>query len=106
MISEMGDESGIRVTSALVRSDTMTKAPFARIAVRISATGDVEGLADYLRSIESAEQLLAVRELSVAQSEPGAPDSRAESLHFEMLVEGLVRLDPPRTSAIAMLVKK
>jgi hypothetical protein len=93
VIGDLGEESGVRITSAAVRADSATKATFTRIAVRISATGDVEGLADYLSSLESSEQLLAVRELSVAQTDPGAPDSRVESLHFEMLVEGLVRIE-------------
>lgn len=93
LISDYGAESGVRVTSAAVRPDSSRKTAFTRIAVRVSATGDVEGLADYLRSIESSEQLLAVRELSVAQAEPSAPDSRAEALRFEFLVEGLVRIE-------------
>lgn len=106
LMSDMGDESGIRVTSASVRPDSMAKAAFTRVAVRISATGDVEGLADYLRSIESSEQLLAVRELSVAQTDPAAPDSRAEALRFEVLVEGLVRIEPLHGSAPSIPVKK
>ena len=93
-ISDLGDESGVRVGSASVKPDTIVRSTFARVAVRISATGDAEGLAEYLRAIESSPQLLAVRELSVSQSDPGAPDSRAEALHFELLVEGLVRVIP------------
>lgn len=94
LVSNLASESGVRVTSASVRPDSATKAAFTRIAVRISATGDVEGLSEYLGSIESSEQLLAVRELSVAQADPAAPDSRPEALRFEILVEGLVRIDP------------
>lgn len=93
LIGDLGDESGVRVTSASVRADSSTTSAFTRVAVRIAATGDVEGLADYLRSIESSERLLAVRELSVAQTDPGAPDSRIESLRFEVLVEALVQID-------------
>ena len=92
MLSDLGDASAIRVTSISVRPDAATKAAFTRIAVRVSATGDVEGLADYLRGIESSAQMLAVRELSVAQTDPTAPDSRAESLRFEILVEALARI--------------
>lgn len=93
LVSDLGDDCGIHVTSASVRPDSIKKTAFTRIAVRISATGDVEGLSDYLRSIESADHLLAVRELSVSQTEPSAPDSRAEALRFEVLVEGLVRIE-------------
>lgn len=92
MMSDLGDESAIRVTSISVRPDTAAKAAFTRIAVRVSATGDVEGVTDYLRGVESSGQMLAVRELSVAQSDPTAPDSRAESLRFELLVEALARI--------------
>lgn len=99
MMSDLGDESAIRVTSISVRPDTVTKAAFTRIAVRVSATGDVEGLADYLRSVESSGQMLAVRELSVAQTDPTAPDSRAELLRFELLVEALARIAPTERAA-------
>jgi hypothetical protein len=103
LVGDLGGESGIRITSTTVRADSATKAAFTRITVRVSATGDVEGLADYLSSIESSEQLLAVRELSVAQSDPAAPDSRAEALHFELLIEALVRIDRGETpSSLAM----
>ncbi|MEP6733825.1 MAG: type II secretion system protein GspM [bacterium] len=92
LVSDLAAESGVKVTSASVRPDSATRSPFVRLGVRVSATGDAEGLSDYLSSIESSRQLLAVRELSVAQTDPAAPDSRAEALHFELLVEGLVRI--------------
>ena len=93
LISDLAAENGIRVTSVSVRPDSAARTAFTRIAARMSATGDTEGLSNYLAAIESSEQLLAVRELSISQTDPAAPDSRAEVLRFEVLVEGLVRID-------------
>ena len=101
LMSDLGDESAIRVTSISVRPDTATHTAFMRIAVRVSATGDVEGLTDYILGIESSGQMLAVRELSVAQADPTAPDSRAESLRFELVVEALARIEPTEPTAPA-----
>ncbi|HEX9485266.1 MAG TPA: type II secretion system protein GspM [Gemmatimonadaceae bacterium] len=103
LVSDVGNESGIRITSATVRPDSATKAAFARIAVRISATGDIQGLADFLSGIETSDELLAVRELSVAQAEPAAPDSRAEALRFDVLVEGLARIDEKQRDTVIAL---
>ena len=99
LMGDWGTESGIRITSTSVRADTARKVVFTRIAVRISATGDVEGLAEFLRAIESSDQLLALRELSIVQSDPSAPDSRAESLRFEIVVEGLAQIEAKERDA-------
>ena len=68
----------------------------ARVAVRASGIGDIAGVTRLLNDIESGAPLLAVRELSITQPEPAAPDGRAEALRFEMLVEGLARVEAAR----------
>lgn len=97
-VDELGEENAVRVSSAQLRSDTVTRATFTKVAVRIAATSDVQGLAEFLSSLEGAQKLLAIRDLTVAQSDPSAPESRPEALHFEMLVEGIARV-PERSRA-------
>jgi hypothetical protein len=57
--------------------------------VRLAGIGDIEALTDLLSRVESGAMLLAVRELVVTQPEPTAASTKAEALHFEVLVEGL-----------------
>jgi hypothetical protein len=88
-IGNVADDLGIRVGAVQIRPDTLFRAGFARVAVTLSATGDVTHLADLLQSLESSELLLAVRELTVTPADVLAPDERPEILQFQLVVEGL-----------------
>lgn len=89
-VSEYAAAAEVKVITLQLRADSAF-APdgFARIAVRLNGTSDVAGLAGLLASVEGDTILLAVRELTVSQPEPAAPDTKAEALRFELLVEGL-----------------
>jgi hypothetical protein len=88
-IGNVADDLGIRVGAVQIRPDTLFRAGFARVAVTLSATGDVTHLADLLQSLESSELLLAVRELTITPTDALAPDERPEILQFQLVVEGL-----------------
>jgi hypothetical protein len=89
-VSDIAGSVEVKVNSLQLRADSsFAKDGFARIAVRFSGTGDVAGLSGLLVSLEGDSVLLAVRELSVTQPEPGAPDTKPEALRFELLIEGL-----------------
>jgi len=92
-LSTAADGAGIRVFTLSIRPDSAIRDGYARVAVRVNAAGDVAGLTRYLSLIETDSLLLAVRELTVGQPAPAAPDSIAEGLHFDVLVEALARID-------------
>ena len=87
------DWAGVKVFTLSVRPDSAARNGFARVGVRVSAEGDVDGLTRYLRRVEADSLLLAVRDLTVNQPDPGAPDTKAETLRLELLVEALARID-------------
>jgi hypothetical protein len=93
VVADAADEAGALVGAVHVRPDSSYRAGLARVAVRLSATSDVTGLAELLQDLEGGELLLAVRELTVTQPEPAAPNGTPEALRFELLVEGLA-MDP------------
>jgi hypothetical protein len=89
-VSDQAAESSVKVGSVQLRPDSTFSADgFARVAVRLNATGDVTGLATLLGALEGDSLLIAVRELVVNQPEPAAPSTKLEILRFELLVEGL-----------------
>jgi hypothetical protein len=88
-VTDAAEEVGAQIGSVQIRPDTTYKGNFARVAVRLSATADVTSLAQLLNELESGELLLNVRELTVNQAAPAAPDNTPEALRFELLVEGL-----------------
>ena len=63
--------------------------------MRVAGTGDVRALASLLRGVTSDERLLAIRELSVSQSDPTAA-SKVESLRLDLTVEALCLIEPAR----------
>jgi hypothetical protein len=99
-ITDVADELGIRVSAVQIRPDSLFRSGYARVAVSLTASGDVTHLTDLLQSLESSDALLAVRELTVTPGDVLTPDGRPETLRFQVLVEGLVMKSKP-DSAIA-----
>jgi hypothetical protein len=90
LVSDYADEAAVKVSSTQPRPTTGFSATrFTRIGVRVNATADVEGLMSLLSALEGGTKLVSVRELTVTQPEPAAPDDRPEALRFELVVEGL-----------------
>lgn len=91
LLSDGADSAGFVISSESVRGDTGFTHGFARTRIRLSGTADIRGLTHFLAKVEGSPHLLAVRDLTVAQSDPGASEDRPESLRIEMVVEALVR---------------
>ena len=98
-LAELVAESAAAVDATLgvvqVRPDTAAPGPFTRIGVRAGVSGSLESIALFLATLEEGPALLAVRELSIAQPEPGIAPARQETLRAEVLVEGLARNAAP-----------
>lgn len=105
IISGAAASADARLGSVQIRIDTAARdssgkvgRAFARVAVRASLTADVRGLARFLLSLERGLTMLAVDELSITQSEPGADAMRPEMLRVDLVVAGLAlarREGPP-----------
>ncbi len=95
-LGRMADEAGAVLGPMSVRADSMFMNGFAMVGVRLGVMADIEALMDLLQAVEGGDALMAVRELTVTQSDPTAPENRPEALRVEMLVQALVR--PARAS--------
>jgi len=91
LVSSAASDAEVRLGAVQVRADSAGKTPLTRVAVRADATGDIRGVTRFLAALEGGTALLSVRELSVSSPAPGAPDSQAEALRVEIVVEGLAR---------------
>ena len=90
LVADAADEAAVRVTSVQIKPDSAFLDHFARVTVRLAATGDIESLIDLLQALEDNDTLLAVKELWVTPSDPAAPGTKAEALRFQILVQALV----------------
>lgn len=95
-LAEIAEQSRVKVTSMVIRPDSLFRGGVARAGVRLHAMADVAGLTALLARIEGGELLLAVRELAISQPEPAAADETPEALRVEMVIEALTLQAGPR----------
>jgi hypothetical protein len=91
-LDDIATSSRVKVTSMQLRADSAVAGALTKVAVRVSGTTDVTGLAAFLRAVEANEAPLAVRELTVSQSDPSAAPNKPEALHVDVVVEALARI--------------
>jgi hypothetical protein len=89
LISGTAQYSGMRIGSIQIRADTSVDDVIKRVQARASLTGDVRGVMSLLHSLERGPELIAVRELSLNQPEPGSAAEKPEALQLEILVQGV-----------------
>jgi hypothetical protein len=95
LVSDAASSADARIASIQLAADTLAARPaLARVSARVSVSGDLMSIAQLIQMLEEGPQLLAVRELSVAPSQPGIARGQVETLQAEMLVEGLFRREP------------
>jgi type II secretion system (T2SS) protein M len=90
IISGAAALSNVKIGALQLEADTSSRGTFMRVGIRGEATGDIAGLAAMLAKLEGGPTLLAVRELSITQTEIAAPADHMEALRIEMKVEGLM----------------
>jgi len=91
LLSSAAARAGVRLGAVQLRPDSAGKTAFTRVAVRADATGDIRGITRLLAALEGGQTLLSVREFSVSSPSPAGPDTQAEALRVEMVVEGLAK---------------
>ena len=100
-VEKLASGAGVEVLTTTLRPDSVARGGYARVAVRVSADGDVDGLADLLYAIESDARMLSVVELAISQPDPTAPQNRAEVLRIELTVSAVAQVvaSAPRRKA-------
>jgi hypothetical protein len=89
LVSGAAAKANIRLGSLQLAVDSSHGGTFTRISVHGNATGDIRGLSALLTQLERGPTLLAVRQLSIFQSDPTTPPDQAETLQVEFVIEGL-----------------
>lgn len=93
-LGELADSAAMKVITMQLRADSAVSGALTVVGVHIVGLADVAGLMGFLRSVEGADSPLVIRELSVAQPDPSASDSKPEVLRIDALIEALVRVVP------------
>ena len=96
IVASAASRAGVVLGALQIVSDSARWTPFEAIEVHTAGTGDIEGVSTFLSALEGGPRRLAVRSLSISQSDPGATADHGESLRVELTVEALVRLQAVR----------
>lgn len=110
VLSAAAAESGVKLGAVQIRiagrammaadksrqRNAAASAVFARVRAQGDVTGDVRGLTRFLLTLERGPLRLAVRDLTVTQSDPVGAAGRSETLHADIVVEGLAMAARPR----------
>jgi hypothetical protein len=97
-LEEICDSSRFKVTAMQLRADSAATGSLVAVAVRVTGTTDVLGLAAFLHAVEGGDAPLIVREMAVTQPEPAAPAGKVESLRVDILVEAIARVIGPQSA--------
>jgi hypothetical protein len=89
LLEDIADDNSLKVGTLQLRGDTVATDGLLRAAVRLTGITDVTGLSGFLRDVEGGSTPLVVRDLTVSQPEPAGPDSKAEALRVDLLIEGI-----------------
>jgi hypothetical protein len=98
LVSKVADDAKVQLGALQVHIDSVGDGFFTRVSVRTTVIGDVRGITGLLQALERGPKLLAIRELSISQPEPGATDDQPEMLRAEISVEALAL--PERKEAL------
>jgi hypothetical protein len=90
IVSGAAATAGVRLGAVQIRPDTASSSTFTRVSVSADATGDIAGVSKMLAALERGPTLLAIRSLSIDQSEPATASDRMEALRVSLVVEGLM----------------
>jgi hypothetical protein len=92
-VSGAASQADVALGALALSSDSLARAGVRRIAAHGSATGDIQGIARFLATLEMGPHRLALRSLRLTASDPAAADDHVEALAVEFTVEGLMRAD-------------
>jgi len=82
-------QSNVRIDAVQLGGDTTRSRTFQRVRIRAEVVGDAGGLASFLSRIERGPPLLRVRELTITQSDPNAPDTRPDAIRAIVVIDGM-----------------
>ncbi len=93
LVTRAATDAAMTLGALDLRTDSVGHEPFVTVHVRVSVTGDVQGLATFLAALDRGPCALTVRSLDVQAGDPAAVAQRPELLHADLVIDALWR--PP-----------
>ncbi len=91
LVTRAATDAAMTLGALDLRTDSVGHEPFVPVHVRVSVTGDVQGLATFLAALDHGPCALTVRWLDVQAGDPAAGAQRPEVLHADLSIDALWR---------------
>jgi len=89
IITRAATDAAMTLGTLDIRTDSAGHAAFVPVHVRVGVSGDIQGLAMLLASLDRGPVALNVASLDVQGGDPAAPSQRPEVLHADLTIEAL-----------------
>ena len=87
-VSSAGERARVTIGALDIRVDSVGGAVFVPVRVQATATGDIQGIVNFLADIEGDRVNLSIRALSINAADAAAPTNTAELLRADLTIEG------------------
>jgi type II secretory pathway component PulM len=104
VVDERARASDIDVLSVDATADSSTVGALHRVSVRLSGVGDMEGILTLIGALESGSPFLAVTQLEIETSGPGATDYAAVSPGVDTSAARPTAVKRPESLALRLVV--
>ncbi|HKV50234.1 MAG TPA: GspMb/PilO family protein [Gemmatimonadaceae bacterium] len=91
LVTRAATDAAMTLGALDLRTDSVGHELFVPVHVRLSVTGDVQGLATFLAALDRGPGALNVRSLDVQAGDPNASAQRPEVLHADLVIDALWR---------------
>ena len=97
VITRAATDAGVTLGTLDIHTDSAGQAPFVPLRVRVSVSGDIQGLATLLAALDRGPVATNVASLDVQGGDPAAAPQRPEILHADFTIDALWH---PNTSPV------
>ena len=97
VIARAATDASVTLGTLDIHTDSAGQAPFVPLRVRVSVSGDIQGLATLLAALDRGPVATNVASLDVQGGDPAAAPQRPEILHADFTIDALWH---PNTSPV------
>lgn len=89
LVTRAATDAAMTLGAVDIRTDSVGRSAFVPVQVRVSVSGDIQGLGTLLAALDRGPVALRVASLAVQGGEPAAPAQRPELLHADLTIDAL-----------------
>jgi len=89
IVARAATDAAMTLGAVDIRTDSAGEAPFVRVHVRVSVSGDIQGLATLLSALDRGPVAMNVAAIDVQGGDPAAPAQRPEVLRANLAIDAL-----------------